>query len=91
MRVCVHEQECEGLECSPMAPETEVQNPWSNRTKGSKMVLDASLLKTQHYKVRIKGKVGQFWERSSALFHLVLLIHSFAFFDLMAYQPSGVI
>ena len=24
-----------------------------------KMVLDASLLNTQHYKVRIKGKVGQ--------------------------------
>ena len=31
------------------------------------MVLDASLLNTQHYKVRIKGKVGQSWERSSAL------------------------
>ena len=26
-------------------------------TKESKMVLDAALLKTQHYKVRIKGKV----------------------------------
>ena len=30
-----------------------------------KMVLDASLLNTQHYKVRIKGKVEQSWERSS--------------------------
>ena len=27
-----------------------------------KMVLDASLLNTQHYKVRIKGKVEQSWE-----------------------------
>ena len=27
--------------------------------KSQKMVLDASLLNTQHYKVRIKGKVGQ--------------------------------
>ena len=30
------------------------------------MVLDASLLNTQHYKVRIKGKVEQSRERSSA-------------------------
>ena len=35
--------------------------------KTQKMVLDASLLNTQHYKVRIKGKVEQSWERSSAL------------------------
>ena len=27
--------------------------------KTQKMVLDASLLNTQYYKVRIKGKVGQ--------------------------------
>ncbi len=32
-----------------------------------KMVLDATLLSTQHYKVRIKGKVEQSWEWSSAL------------------------
>ena len=31
------------------------------------MVLDTSLLNTQQYKVRIKGKVEQFWERSNAL------------------------
>ena len=31
------------------------------------MVLDAALLNTQHYKVRIKGKGEQYWERSSAL------------------------
>ena len=35
--------------------------------KTQKMVLDASLLSTQHYKVRIKGKVDQSLERSSAL------------------------
>ena len=35
--------------------------------KTLKMVLDTYLLNTQQYKVRIKGKVGQFWERSSAL------------------------
>ena len=34
--------------------------------KTQKMVLDASLLNTQHYKVRIKGKVEQSRERSSA-------------------------
>ena len=32
-----------------------------------KMVLDTSLLNTQQYKLRIKGKVEQSWERSSAL------------------------
>ena len=35
--------------------------------KTLKMVLDTSLLNTLQYKVRIKGKVEQFWERSSAL------------------------
>ena len=35
--------------------------------KTQKMVLDASLLNTQHYKVRIKGKVEQSRERISAL------------------------
>ena len=33
--------------------------------KNLKMVLDTSLLNTQHYKVRIKDKVEQSWERSS--------------------------
>ena len=36
-------------------------------TKTQKMVLDASLLNTQHYKVQIKGKVEQSREKSSAL------------------------
>ena len=35
--------------------------------KTYKMVLDTSLLNTQHYKVRIKGKVEQSRERSSIL------------------------
>ena len=35
--------------------------------KTQKMVLEASLLNTQHYKVRIKGKLEQTRERSSAL------------------------
>ena len=38
-----------------------------SHTKDSKMVLDASLINTQHYKVRIKGKVDQSREMSSAL------------------------
>ena len=35
--------------------------------KTQKMVLDPSLLNTQQYKVRIKGKLEQSKERSSAL------------------------
>ena len=35
--------------------------------KTQKMVLDAALLSTQRYKVRIKGKVEQYREWSSAL------------------------
>ena len=35
--------------------------------KIKKMVLDATLLNTQHYKVKIKGKVEQSREWSSAL------------------------
>ena len=35
--------------------------------KAQKMVLDATLLNTQHYKVRIKGKVEQSQVLSSAL------------------------
>ena len=38
----------------------------SRVTKDIKMVLDTSLLNTQRYKVRIKGKVEQSMERSSA-------------------------
>ena len=35
--------------------------------KTQKMVLDATLLNTQHYKILIKGKVEQSRERSSTL------------------------
>ena len=35
--------------------------------KTLKMVHDTYSFNTQQYKVRIKGKVGQSWERSSAL------------------------
>ena len=35
--------------------------------KTKKMLLDAFLLNTQHYKVEIKGKLGQSRERSSIL------------------------
>ena len=37
--------------------------------KTLKIVLDISSLKTQEYKVRIKGKVEQFREKRSALFY----------------------
>ena len=42
--------------------------------KTLKMVLDASLLHTQHYKVRIKGKLEQSMERSSAPLHLGIVV-----------------
>ena len=42
-------------------------NPSCIIPKTLKMVLDTSLLHTQQYKVRIKGKVEQSRERSSAL------------------------
>ena len=37
------------------------------------MVLDTALLNTQQYKVRIKGKVEQSRERSSALSYISVL------------------
>ena len=41
--------------------------------KTFKMVLDTALLNTQQYKVRIKGKVEQYKERSSALPYTLVL------------------
>ena len=41
--------------------------------KTKKMVLDAALLNTQHYKVRVKGKVEQSREWSSALPYTLVL------------------
>ena len=40
--------------------------------KTRKMVLDAALLITQHYKIRIKGKVEQSKERSSAFPYILV-------------------
>ena len=42
-------------------------NPGRVIPKTLKLVLDTSLLNTQQYKVSIKGKVEQSWERSSAI------------------------
>ena len=42
------------------------------KKKKKKKVLDASLLNTQHYKERIKGKVQQSRERSSALHYTLV-------------------
>ena len=42
-----------------MAREIWVQSQVESYQRLKKMVLDASLLNTQHYKVRIKGKVEQ--------------------------------
>ena len=53
-----------------MARETRVHSQVESHQKLFKMVLDASLLNTQHYKVRIKGKVEQSRDRSNALPYL---------------------
>ena len=48
-------------------------NPRSCHTKDSKMVLDAALLNTQHYKFWIKGQVEQSRELSIALAYTSVL------------------
>ena len=55
-----------------MARETWVQSQVESYEKTQKMVLDATLLNTQHYKVRIKGKVEQSRERSSVLLYTLV-------------------
>ena len=50
-----------------MVQEIGVQSQVESYQRLKKMVLDAALLSTQHYKVRIKGKVEQSRERSSTL------------------------
>ena len=45
-------------------------NPRSSHTKDSKMLLDASLLNTQQYKIGIKSKVEQSRERSRKHTHI---------------------
>ena len=58
-----------GLMSRVFANDPEDQGSIPDRVipKTQKMVLDAALLKTQHYEVRIKGKVEQSREWSSAL------------------------
>ena len=51
-----------------MFRETGVQSLVESNQRLKKMVLDAALLNTQHYKVRIKGKVEQSEAWSCALF-----------------------
>ena len=46
--------------------------PGQIRPKTQKMVLDASLLYTQHYKVWIRGKMEQSRKRSSALLYTLV-------------------
>ena len=50
-----------------MVWETGVQSLVESYQRLKKMILDAALLNTQYYKVRIKGKVEPFREWSSAL------------------------
>ena len=48
-----------------MVRKTGVQSLVESYQRLKKMTLDAALLSSQHYKVRIKGKVEQSRERSS--------------------------
>ena len=50
-----------------MVQETRVQSEVESYQRLEKILLDVALLNTQHYKVRIKGKVEQSLEWSSAL------------------------
>ena len=60
--------------------------------KTLKMVLDTSLLNTQHYKVRIKGKVEQSRKRSGAPLHLgVVVIEKGAFESPSTIVPNNYI
>ena len=61
------------LKCSPMARETGVLSQVESYQRLKKMVLDASLLNTQSYKVRIKGKGEQPTERSCAFSYTLVL------------------
>ena len=45
------------VECSLIVRETGVQSQFESYQRLKKMILDTFLLNTQHYKVRIKGKV----------------------------------
>ena len=51
----------------PNSPEDQGSILGRSIPKTQKMVLDAALLNTQHYKVEVKSKVEQSKERSSIL------------------------
>ena len=53
------EQLAKSVEYSPMVREIGVQSQVESYQRLKKMVLDTSLLNTQHHNVRIKGKVEQ--------------------------------
>ena len=68
------------LEGLLMVQETGVQSQVESYQRLKKMVLDATLLTTQHYKARIKSKVEQSSEWSSTPTHLgVVAIEKRAF------------
>ena len=69
------------LPTTPMVRETWVQSQVASYQKTYKMVLDSSLLNTQQFKVRIKGKVEQYREKSSALHLGVVAIEKGAFWS----------
>ena len=48
-------------------------NPCHVISKTYKKLVDSFLLNTQQYKARIKGKVEQSWEKSSALPYTLVL------------------
>ena len=56
------------VECSPMIREIWVQSQVASYERLQKCYMRPPCL-TQQYKVRIKSKVDQFWERSSALLY----------------------
>ena len=67
--VCVPAHFNKWVECSPMVWETWVQSQVASYQRLYKWYLIPPCLKTQQYKVRIKGKVEQSRERSSVLLY----------------------
>ena len=70
--MCVDSLICEYLRVTSLLPRIILELKYRDIpgrviTKTKKMLLDFALLNTQHYKVRIKSKVGHSRERSSAL------------------------
>ena len=70
------------MECSPIVWKTEVPSQVESYQRLKKMILDATLLNTQHYKVRIEGKVEQFKEWSCAFPYTSVL-------KILKREPSG--